>query len=93
MPDVLVVAVSLVAALVLAVPTWRTWRAPWIEVVHIHPQGRKIMVAATEYRGRRVAPVVYTGSVTTWRDSTGHEIRDRDRVEQLYAIWRRWRGP
>lgn len=92
MPDALIVAVSLVAALVLALPTWRRWRAPWIEVVHIHPHGRRIMVAATEYRGCRVAPVVYTGSVTTWRDIAGHEIRDRARVEQLYAIWCQWRG-
>lgn len=92
MPVTLILVVSLVSAALLAIPTWRRWRSPWLEVVHIHPQGRKVMIAASEYRGRCAAPVVFVGSVTTWRDGAGREVRDRARVEQLYAIWCKWRG-
>ncbi|MCC7509997.1 MAG: hypothetical protein IT464_11595 [Planctomycetes bacterium] len=53
------------------------------ELVDVQPAGRRLHVLARVGRGHISA----IGSVTTWRDLDGIEIRDRAAIEWLYAQW------
>jgi hypothetical protein len=89
--DAVILVVSFVGGALLAALTLRRWQRVWLEFVHAHPQGRRLLIAASEYRGCCARPAVFYGSVTTWRDCTSREVRDRARVEWLYAQWRMYR--
>ncbi|MBK8206957.1 MAG: hypothetical protein IPK87_09235 [Planctomycetes bacterium] len=53
------------------------------ELIDVQPAGRRLHVLARVGRGHISA----VGSVTTWRDLDGNEIRDRAAIEWLYAQW------
>ena len=80
----------LLAAVVLAVhyaPQIVLWARPRFQIKAMQQHGRRMRVIATRIRCGRRSQVQATGCVTTWRDAQGREIRDRETIEYLYAVW------
>jgi len=78
--------------LVLAALTWARWNLPLHEITFLQWHGRKLIVVLKVHRALGWRTEVLVGSVTTWRDSRGQQVRDRARVEWLYALWQRERN-
>ncbi len=82
----------LLAAFFVAVfyaPQIVLWARPRFQIKAMQRQGRRMSVRATRIRCGRRSRVHATGCVTTWRDAAGQEIRDRETIEYLYAVWLR----
>ncbi len=85
----LCMAIVCASALTLAIGLilrYRAQRQParlLAELVDVQPAGRRLHVLARVGRGHISA----VGSVTTWRDLDGNEIRERAAIEWLYAQW------
>jgi hypothetical protein len=57
------------------------------ELIDLQPTGNRLHVLAYERCDGHVQSLSLIGSVTTWRDLDGNEIRDRKLIEWLYAQW------
>jgi hypothetical protein len=82
----------LLAAFFVAVfyaPQIVLWARPRFQIKAMQQDGRRMRVHATRIRCGRRSTLQATGCVTTWRDEAGHEIRDRETIEYLYAVWLR----
>jgi hypothetical protein len=64
-----------------------TASTPTYELVEVQPADNALHILALEHRAGQATPVSVVGSVTTWRDLDGHEIRDRRTIEWLYIQW------
>ncbi len=64
-----------------------TASTPTFELVEVQPTHNALHILALERRGGRAEPLSAVGSVTTWRNLDGNEIRDRASVEWLYTQW------
>jgi hypothetical protein len=64
-----------------------TASTPTFELVEVQLADNTLHILALEHRAGRAQPLSVIGSVTTWRDLDGHEIRDRRTIEWLYTQW------
>lgn len=85
---------TLLAAVVVAVlcasfcaPQIVLWVRPRYQIKAMQQTGRRMRVQAVRIRCGRRTTLQATGCVTTWRDAQGREIRDRETIEYLYAVW------
>ena len=64
-----------------------TATTPTYEVLEMWVEDNALHMHVLERRGRFKRQLYLAGSVTTWRDEQGHEIRDRRIIEWAYAVW------
>jgi hypothetical protein len=64
-----------------------TASTPTFELVEVKPADNALHILALARRRSRAKSLSVIGSVTTWRDLDGRELRDRASIEWLYSQW------